>query len=207
MDPADEFDGPHLERRSRSPGVGVACPSPATSRSSSATSRPTCRSTPAGGSCSPSRCSATRASTGDAELSVLFIDETAIAELNQRFMDKVGPTDVLAFPLEDELVEPGASPTRHLGPLDPRPHRCLRPAAAARRRRDLPGGGGSQRPEHRSEHHDGSVEDEIALLVVHGILHVLGHDHAEPEETARMQARERELLARYHRPPTDGGDG
>ena len=43
-------------------------------------------------------------------------------------------------------------------------------------------------PEHRSEHHDGSVEDEIALLVVHGILHVLGHDHAEPEETARMQA-------------------
>jgi len=54
-------------------------------------------------------------------------------------------------------------------------------------------------PEHRSEHHDGSVEDELALLVVHGVLHVLGHDHAEPEETNRMQAREQELLGLYHR--------
>jgi probable rRNA maturation factor len=146
---------------------------------------------------------------GDAELSVLFIDETAIAELNQRFMDKVGPTDVLAFPLEDELVEPGRFPDSSTsGPLDPRARTdasdpplllgdvVICPAVAAR-----------NAPEHRSEHHDGSVEDEIALLVVHGILHVLGHDHAEPEETARMQARERELLSRYHRPPTDGGDG
>ena len=54
-------------------------------------------------------------------------------------------------------------------------------------------------PEHGSERHDGSLDDELALLVVHGILHVLGHDHAEPEETAAMQAKEQELLARYHR--------
>lgn len=44
------------------------------------------------------------------------------------------------------------------------------------------------------------VGDEVALLVVHGILHILGMDHAEAEEAAKMQARERELLARFHRP-------
>ena len=120
MDPDDEFDDPHLERRSRSPGVGVACPSPATSRSSSATSRPT--------PVEAGRWQLLAESVlrhegieGDAELSVLFIDETAIAELNQRFMDKVGPTDVLAFPLEDELVERAGSPTRHLRAARPAP--------------------------------------------------------------------------------------
>ena len=46
--------------------------------------------------------------------------------------------------------------------------------------------------------HAGSYDDEIALLVVHGVLHVLGMDHADPEEAAAMQARERELLDRYH---------
>ena len=49
------------------------------------------------------------------------------------------------------------------------------------------------------DRHDGSLEDELALLVVHGVLHVLGHDHAEPEETQRMRERERELLAAHHR--------
>jgi probable rRNA maturation factor len=144
---------------------------------------------------------------GDAELSLLFIDETSITELNQRFMDKVGPTDVLAFPLEDEMVEPGRFPdSSTTGPIDPRARTdanepplllgdvVICPAVAAR-----------NAPEHRSEHHDGSVEDELALLVVHGILHVLGHDHAEPVETARMQARERELLDLYHQPRGDAG--
>ena len=46
--------------------------------------------------------------------------------------------------------------------------------------------------------HAGSYEDELALLVVHGVLHVLGHDHAEPDETAVMQERERVLLERFH---------
>ena len=47
--------------------------------------------------------------------------------------------------------------------------------------------------------HAGTYDDELALLLVHGILHVLGHDHAEPDETAAMQARERDLLERFHR--------
>jgi probable rRNA maturation factor len=116
-------------------------------------------------------------------------------------MDSPGPTDVLAFPLEDDLVEPGRFPdSGTTGPVDPRDRAdapepplllgdvVICPTVAAR-----------NAPEHRGEHHDGSVDDELALLVVHGVLHVLGHDHAEPDETARMQAREQELLSLYHR--------
>lgn len=138
---------------------------------------------------------------GEAELSLLFVDERAIADLNARFMDKAGPTDVLAFPLDDDLVEPGRFPdSGTAGPLDPRERLdapvpplllgdvVVCPAVAAR-----------NAPEHRSARHDGSLDDELALLVVHGILHVLGHDHAEPAETERMQAREQELLDLYHR--------
>jgi probable rRNA maturation factor len=138
---------------------------------------------------------------GDAELSVLFVDETTIAELNDRFMGSSGPTDVLAFPLEDELVEPGRFPdSGTTGPVDPRARTdapepplllgdvVICPAVAAR-----------NAPEHAGPTHDGSTDDEIALLVVHGILHVLGHDHADPEETTAMQAKEQELLGRYHR--------
>lgn len=138
---------------------------------------------------------------GDAELSLLFVDELAMADLNRRFMEKDGPTDVLAFPLEDELVEPGRFPDSGTsGPLDPRARTdapspplllgdvVICPVVAAR-----------NAPAHRSDDHDGSLDDELALLVVHGILHVLGHDHAEPEETVRMQAREQELLGRHHR--------
>jgi len=134
---------------------------------------------------------------GEAELSILFVDEVAMADLNKRFMGADGPTDVLAFPLDDELVEPGRYPDSSTsGPVDPRvrgeagdPPLLLGdvvvcPSVAAR---NAPG-------------HAGSYDDEVALLVVHGILHVLGHDHAEPEEEAAMQAKERELLGLYHNP-------
>lgn len=132
---------------------------------------------------------------GEAELSVLFVDEVAMADLNQRFMGNDGPTDVLAFPLDDELVEPGRYPDSSTsGPVDPRVRGeagdpplllgdvVICPAVAAR---NAPG-------------HAGTYDDELALLVVHGILHVLGHDHAEPDQEAAMQAKERELLALYH---------
>jgi probable rRNA maturation factor len=45
--------------------------------------------------------------------------------------------------------------------------------------------------------HAGTLDDELALLVVHGVLHLLNYDHAEEEETAVMQRRERELLAKF----------
>jgi len=135
----------------------------------------------------------------DSELSLLFVDEQAMTELNERHMGKAGPTDVLAFPIDDDAVDPGrwpdggsTGPDRPPLDLDELPTLLgdvvVCPAVAAR-----------QAPEHAGERHDGGVDDEIALLVVHGILHVLGHDHAEPEETERMQAKERSLLERFHR--------
>jgi probable rRNA maturation factor len=123
--------------------------------------------------------------SGDAELSLLFVDEPTISGLNRRFMDVDGPTDVLAFPLDDPVDEatgptdagsPGPAPLL-LGDV------VVCPAVAER-----------QAPEHA-----GSYDDELALLVVHGVLHVLGHDHAGVDEAATMQARERELLQRFHR--------
>jgi probable rRNA maturation factor len=54
--------------------------------------------------------------------------------------------------------------------------------------------------------HAGNLDDELALLVVHGVLHVLGWDHAEVEETERMRARERQLLEASHwRGPAPAG--
>ncbi|HEX8802889.1 MAG TPA: rRNA maturation RNase YbeY [Acidimicrobiales bacterium] len=129
---------------------------------------------------------------GDAELSLLFVDEATIADLNLRFMEKDGPTDVLAFPIDDPATagrwpDAGTSgPDRDDVELTDLPlllgDVVVCPAVAAR-----------QAPEHA-----GSYDDEIALLVVHGVLHVLGHDHAEPDEAAVMQSRERALLDRFH---------
>jgi probable rRNA maturation factor len=120
---------------------------------------------------------------GDAELSLLFVDEPTISGLNRRFMDADGPTDVLAFPIDDPVDEAAGTDARSpgLAPLllgDV----VVCPAVAER-----------QAPEHA-----GAYDDELALLVVHGVLHVLGHDHAGVDEAATMQARERELLQRFH---------
>jgi probable rRNA maturation factor len=131
----------------------------------------------------------------DSELSMLFVDEEAMAELNKRFLGKEGPTDVLAFPIDDDdVVEGGRSPDS-LGPgagvdfenTDP-PNLLgdvvVCPAVAARNAPD----------------HAGTYEDEMALLVVHGILHILGMDHVDNEEAEAMEQRERELLEQFHKP-------
>jgi probable rRNA maturation factor len=135
---------------------------------------------------------------GAAELSVLFVDEATMADLNARFMDADGSTDVLAFPMEEDLVQPGrwpdngtSGPPADSGRDEPgEPPLVLGdvvicPAVAAR----------------NAPTHAGTIDDELALLVVHGILHVLGMDHEDPEEEAAMQARERELLARFNDGP------
>ncbi len=131
---------------------------------------------------------------GEAELSMLFVDETSIADLNKRFLGKDGPTDVLAFPIDEEPAESGRSPdSGGSGPgftSEPDDIPTLLgdvvicPAVAAR-----------NAPEHA-----GTYEDELALLVVHGVLHLLGMDHLEDDEAEAMEARERELLAAHHRP-------
>jgi probable rRNA maturation factor len=148
---------------------------------------------------------------GDAELSVLFVDEPSITELNARFLGKDGPTDVLAFPIDEEPVESGRSPdsggTGPGMPSEPEDMPVLLgdivicPAVAHR-----------NAPEHA-----GSYEDEVALLVVHGLLHLMGMDHDEDDEAEEMEERERELLARHYaelraetwparKAPAGGGD-
>jgi probable rRNA maturation factor len=130
---------------------------------------------------------------GLAELSVMFISEADMAELNELHMGKPGPTDVLAFPIDahdvTEVVVPtGATRGPDRAPADPGDLPLLLgdvvlcPAVAA-----------AQAPEHA-----GTLDDEFALLVVHGILHVLGYDHAEADEATVMRTREREILERHH---------
>jgi probable rRNA maturation factor len=126
---------------------------------------------------------------------VLFVDETTIADLNRRFMGHHGPTDVLSFPIDGEANPPGRwpdnggpGPDRLDDDLDDLPlllgDVVICPAVAAA---NAPG-------------HAGRVEDEVALLVVHGLLHLLGMDHADEPDRVAMQARERELLAAHHGP-------
>ena len=98
-----------------------------------------------------------------AELSLSFVTEEEMAELHERYMGEPGPTDVLSFPLEeDDRDEDGV---RILGDV------VIAPAVAAR---NNPGDPGS----------------ELRLLVVHGILHLLGHDHVNDDARARMWARQ-----------------
>lgn len=115
--------------------------------------------------------------TGALDLVAVDIDE--MAALNAEHMGHEGPTDVLSFPLDaDDLldgltIDDGTGPPVHLGDI------VICPEVAR-----------VQAPDHC-----GTEEAEFALLVIHGVLHILGHDHAEPEETAAMQARERHHLA------------
>ncbi len=109
-----------------------------------------------------------------AELCIKLVDEATIAELNTRWMDKEGPTDVLAFPM-DELRPGLVNEDPEEGVLGD----LVLCAAVARRQAEEAG-----HPE----------RDEIELLTVHGILHLLGYDHAEPEEHAEMFGLQGQLL-------------
>ncbi len=109
------------------------------------------------------------------ELTLTFIDRDEIAALNDEHMGKTGPTDVLSFPLDDDPM-PGSDIPVLLGDI------VISPAVAAE----------------QFVEHAGTLDDEIALLVVHGVLHILGHDHAEPEQRALMHERELALLTEHH---------
>jgi probable rRNA maturation factor len=98
----------------------------------------------------------------NSELSVSFVTEDEIADLHLRYLDEEGPTDVLSFPQDDEESGDGV---RLLGDV------VIAPAVAARNNPPDPGG-------------------EMRLLLVHGILHLLGHDHDDETERAAMWARQ-----------------
>jgi probable rRNA maturation factor len=130
---------------------------------------------------------------GNAELSLLFVDAEEMATLNEQFMGVTGATDVLAFPLDATDVEVLSVPALSRSGPDRAPvdrgdlplllgDVVICPAVAASQFAD----------------HAGSLDDELALLIVHGLLHVLGHDHAEPHEAGRMRDRERSLLEAHH---------
>lgn len=117
------------------------------------------------------------------ELTLTFVDTDEIHALNREHMGVDGPTDVLSFPLDADDPAVVAGPVL-LGDV------VVCPAVAA-----------AQAPTHA-----GTLDDELALLTVHGVLHVLGHDHAEPDEAEHMRRRELELLTRHHwRGPAPAG--
>ena len=101
------------------------------------------------------------------ELSVSLVDEQEMSELHETYLGEPGPTDVLSFPLDD-IDEPGegddADGARVLGDV------VICPACAAASNDDL--------------------DEELRLLVVHGVLHLLGHDHEDDDERAEMWARQ-----------------
>lgn len=116
------------------------------------------------------------------ESSLTLADPEYMAQLKEEFLDGDGsPTDVLSFPIDGPTATEmeDHEGTVMLGDV------VICPAVAVV----------------QASEHTGSIEDEMALLVVHGCLHLLGWDHADPEERARMWTRERELLVEYHRLP------
>jgi probable rRNA maturation factor len=128
----------------------------------------------------------------ETEVSLLFVDENAMARLNEQFLGKSGPTDVLSFPIEDEPAPTGRSPdlggtgpgsSAEQGALMLLGDVVICPAVASR----------------NAVEHGVPLDDEIALLVVHGLLHLLGMDHEDDAEATRMEALEQQLLSRFHR--------
>jgi len=132
-----------------------------------------------------------------AELSVLAVDERAMTELHERWMGEPGPTDVLSFPM-DELRPPpfGGAHTGRGAAEEPGPAPgllgdvVLCPQVAAVQAREA----------------GHSAQEELELLVVHGILHLLGYDHADPEEQATMFGLQDRLLKSWRAASAaDGG--
>ena len=113
----------------------------------------------------------------EAELAVVFVDEGAMEQLHVQWMDEPGPTDVLSFPM-DELrpgTEDDPTPPGLLGDVVV----CPQVAAA------------------QAEIAGHSTMEEVLLLVTHGMLHLLGFDHAEPEDEREMFGLQRDLLVGF----------
>ncbi len=131
---------------------------------------------------------------GGTELSLFFVEKSDMVELNLEHMGEVGPTDVLSFPIDGgevlEVVSGPSGGTR--GPDRSPPDRGDMPLLLG----DIvicPEVAREQAPTHA-----GTEDDELALLVVHGVLHILGWDHDTADKTVAMQAREREILVAHH---------
>lgn len=115
--------------------------------------------------------------SADADLSIILVDEGAMEALHVQWMDEPGPTDVLSFPMDE--LRPGTddapTPPGLLGDI------VLCPQVA----------------ETQAQAAGHSTLDELLLLTTHGLLHLLGFDHAEPEDEKEMFGLQRELLAGF----------
>ncbi|RZT63970.1 putative rRNA maturation factor [Microcella alkaliphila] len=113
----------------------------------------------------------------DAELAIQMVDEGAMERLHIEWMDEPGPTDVLSFPMDE--LRPGSddepTPPGLLGDIVLCPQVAIAQAETAGH----------------------SVMDELLLLTTHGLLHLLGFDHAEPEEEREMFGIQRDVLVGY----------
>jgi probable rRNA maturation factor len=114
----------------------------------------------------------------DTDLAILFVDEPAMEVLHIQWMDEPGPTDVLSFPMDE--LRPGSegqlTPAGLLGDIVV----CPQVAAA------------------QAEVAGHETINEILLLTTHGVLHLLGFDHAEPEEEKEMFGLQREILEAFY---------
>lgn len=115
------------------------------------------------------------------DISIRFVDEAEMSVLHVDWMNEEGPTDVLSFPM-DELT-PGCADPGSLGDI------AICTAVAAR-----------QAPERNWD-----TASEIRFLATHGVLHLLGYDHATDEEYQAMFALQDEMLAAYAQHMLDGG--
>lgn len=115
-----------------------------------------------------------------AELSMVLVDSVAMADLHLQWMDLPGPTDVMSFPMDE--LRPGGRPDA----AEPGPAMLgdivLCPSFAAE----------------QAEGAGHSLAQELELLTVHGVLHLLGYDHAEPDEEKEMFGLQNQLLADYY---------
>jgi probable rRNA maturation factor len=120
-----------------------------------------------------------------ADLSIMLVDEGAMERLHVQWMDEPGPTDVLSFPMDELRPTPDGE--------DPQPGLLgdvvLCPAVA-------------QRQGAAAGH---TAEAELQLLTTHGILHLLGYDHAEPAQEREMFGLQDRLLAQWRRNELTGG--
>jgi len=107
----------------------------------------------------------------DSDMTIVLTDDSQLHELNREYLDVDAPTDVLSFPADEEDPETGIP---YLGDILISIPRAMQQAQAAGH----------------------PVEVEVQLLVVHGTLHLLGHDHAEVEEKARMWKAQSEVMSK-----------
>jgi probable rRNA maturation factor len=121
----------------------------------------------------------------ESEVSLLLVNRAVMTDLNGRYMDEERPTDVLAFPIDGP--SPASGPPG--GPVGPRGFAGDR-LAGDEDDDDLA-------DDEQASKAGQSLEAELELLTVHGILHLCGFDHAESDEEQTMRARTDELLARW----------